>query len=80
MDKIVPDPPLDAFHTSAHRGTLLFTTHPGIPARDALEHVSLLLKGAELNADDISAHLSGLEAEQLWNVIHSMEIGGLAAD
>ncbi|MGO1271888.1 hypothetical protein [Pseudomonas helleri] len=46
MDKIVPDPPLDAFHTSAHRGTLLFATHPGIPARDALEHVSLLLKGA----------------------------------
>jgi hypothetical protein len=42
MDKIVPDPPLDAFHTSAHRGTLLFATHPGIPARDALEHVSLL--------------------------------------
>lgn len=37
-------------------------------------HVSLLLKGAELNADDISAHLSGLEAEQWWSVIHSMEM------
>ena len=33
MDKIVPDPPLDAFHTSAHRGTLLFATHPGHETR-----------------------------------------------
>ena len=80
MDKIVPDPPLDAFYTSAHHGTLLFATHPGIPARDALEHVSLLLKGAELNADDVSAHLSGLEAEQLWNVIHSMEMARALVD
>ncbi|MGE8346850.1 hypothetical protein [Pseudomonas helleri] len=31
MNKIVPDPPLDAFHTSAHRGTLLFATHPVFP-------------------------------------------------
>ncbi|MFJ7882226.1 DUF3077 domain-containing protein [Pseudomonas sp. NPDC096917] len=74
MNKLVPDPPLDAFHTSAHHCTRLYTINPGIPARDALMQVSLLLKGAELNADDISAHLSGLEAEQLWRVIHSMEM------
>lgn len=80
MNKIVPDPPLDAFHTSAHRGTLLFTTHPGMPARDALEQVSLLLKSAELNADDISAHLSGLESEQLWHVIHNMEMARSLVD
>ena len=72
MNKIVPDPPLDTLHTRAHRGTRLFTIHPGMAARDALAHVSLLLKGAELNADDISGHLSGLEAEQLWHVIHNM--------
>lgn len=80
MHKIVPDPPLDTLHTlhtlhtCAHRGTRLFTIHPGIAAREALAHVSLLLKGAELNADDISSHLSGLEAEQLWHVIHNMEM------
>ena len=74
MNKLVPDPPLDAFHTSAHHCTRLYNINPGIPARDALMQVSLLLKSAELSADDISAHLSGLEAEQLWRVIHSMEM------
>ena len=74
MNKIVPDPPLDAFQTSPHYCTRLFTINPSIPARDALMQVSLLLKSAELNADEISAHLSGLEAEQLWSVIHGMEM------
>ncbi|MFP3515952.1 DUF3077 domain-containing protein [Pseudomonas sp. SIMBA_077] len=74
MNHLVPAPPLDTFHTSAYPSTRLFNINPGIAARDALMHVSLLLKGAELNADDISAHLSGLGAEQWWSVIHSMEM------
>ena len=32
------------------------------------------LKGAELTADDIHSHLSGYEAEQLWCVIHGVEM------
>ena len=71
MKKIVPDPPL---FTCAHQGTSLFSINPGVPVQDALKHASLLLKGAELTADDIRSHLSGFEAEQLWNVIHSVEM------
>ena len=71
MKKIVPDPPL---YTCAHQGTSLFSINPGVPVQDALKHASLLLKGAELTADDIRFHLSGFEAEQLWNVIHSVEM------
>ena len=71
MKKIVPDPPL---YTCAHQGTSLFSINPGVPVQDALNHASLLLKGAELTADDIRSHLSGFEAEQLWNVIHSVEM------
>ncbi|UXL38052.1 DUF3077 domain-containing protein [Pseudomonas fragi] len=71
MKKIVPDPPL---YTCAHQGTSLFSINPGVPVQDALKHASLLLKGAELTADDIRSHLSGFEAEQLWNVIHSVEM------
>ena len=71
MKKIVPDPPL---FTCTHQGTSLFSINPGVPVQDALKHASLLLKGAELTADDIRSHLSGFEAEQLWNVIHSVEM------
>ena len=71
MKKIVPDPPL---YTCAHQGTSLISINPGVPVQDALKHASLLLKGAELTADDIRSHLSGFEAEQLWNVIHSVEM------
>ena len=42
--------------------------------QEALKHASLLLKGAELTADDIRSHLSGFEAEQLWCVIHGVEL------
>ena len=42
--------------------------------QEALKHASLWLKGAELNADDIRSHLSGFEAEQLWSVIHGVEL------
>ena len=42
--------------------------------QEALKHASLLLKGAELTADDIHSHLSGYEAEQLWCVIHGVEM------
>ena len=71
MKKIVPDPPL---FTCAHQGSSLFAINPGVPVQDALKHASLLLKGAELTADDIRSHLSGFEAEQLWCVIHGVEL------
>ena len=71
MNKIVPDPPL---LTCAHKGTALFSTNPGITLQDALTHASLLLKGAELTADDIRSHLNGYDAEQLWSVIHGVEM------
>ena len=71
MKKIVLDPPL---FTCAHEGTSLFSINPGVPLQDALKHASLLLKGAELTADDIRSHLSGYEAEQLWCVIHGIEM------
>ena len=71
MKKIVPDSPL---FTCAHQGTSLFSINPGVPLQDALKHASLLLKGAELTADDIRSHLSGYEAEQLWCVIHGIEM------
>ena len=71
MKKIVPDPPLS---TTAHQGTSLFSINPGVPMQEALKHASLLLKGAELTADDIRSHLSGYEAEQLWCVIHGIEM------
>lgn len=71
MKKIVPDSPL---FTCAHEGTSLFSINPGVPLQDALKHASLLLKGAELTADDIRSHLSGYEAEQLWCVIHGIEM------
>ena len=71
MKKIVPGPPL---FTCAHQGTSLFAINPGVPVQDALKHASLLLKGAELTADDIRSHLSGFEAEQLWCVIHGVEL------
>ena len=71
MNKIVPDPPL---HTRAHKGTVLFSTNPGISLQTALTHASLLLKGAELTADDIRSHLNGYDAEQLWSVIHGVEM------
>ncbi len=71
MKKIVPDPPL---FTCAHQGTSLFAINPGVPVQDALKHASLLLKGAEMIADDIRSHLSGFEAEQLWCVIHGVEL------
>ncbi len=71
MKKIVPDSPL---FTCADEGTSLFSINPGVPLQDALKHASLLLKGAELTADDIRSHLSGYEAEQLWCVIHGIEM------
>ncbi|MCF6762156.1 DUF3077 domain-containing protein [Pseudomonas fragi] len=71
MKKIVPDPLLS---TTAHQGTSLFSINPGVPMQEALKHASLLLKGAELTADDIRSHLSGYEAEQLWCVIHGIEM------
>ena len=71
MKKIVPDPPLS---TTANQGTSLFSINPGVPMQEALKHASLLLKGAELTADDIRSHLSGYEAEQLWCVIHGIEM------
>ena len=71
MKKIVPVPPL---FTCAHQGTSLFAINPGVPVQDALKHASLLLKGAEMTADDIRSHLSGFEAEQLWCVIHGVEL------
>ncbi len=74
MKKIVPDPPLYMLETTAHPGAPLFSINPGINALDALRHVSLLLKGAETTADDIRPHLSGFDAEQLWNVIHGVEM------
>ena len=72
--KIVPDPPLDSFETTAHSGTSLFSINPGINAYAALRDVSLLLKGVENNADDIRPHLTGFDAEQLWRVIHGVEM------
>ena len=74
MNKIVPDPPLDTLKTCAHEGSSLFSINPGINAHAALQQVSLLLKGAETGADDIRPHLSGFEAERLWNVIHGVEL------
>ncbi len=74
MNKIVPDPPLNTLKTCAHQGSSLFGINPGINAHAALQQVSLLLKGAETNADDIRPHLSGFDAEQLWNVIHGVEL------
>ena len=71
MKKIVPVPPL---FTTAHQGSSLFSINPGVPMQEALKHASLLLKGAELTADDIRSHLSGYEAEQLWCVIHGIEM------
>ena len=80
MKKRVPDPPLDTLETSAHEGTSLFSINPGVNAHDALLHVSLLLKGAETTADDIRSHLSGFDAEQLWNVIHGVEMARAVVD
>ena len=74
MKKIVPDPPLETLETTTRQGTALFSINPGINAHTALRQVSLLLKGAETNADDIRPHLSGFDAEQLWNVIHGVEL------
>ena len=74
MSKPVPDPPLDTLKTCAHAGSSLFSINPGINARAALQQVSLLLTGAENGADDIRPHLSGFEAERLWNVIHGVEL------
>ena len=74
MSKIVPDPPLATLETTTRQGTALFSINPGINAHTALRQVSLLLKGAETNADDIRPHLSGFDAEQLWNVIHGVEL------
>ncbi|MCF3194795.1 DUF3077 domain-containing protein [Pseudomonas bubulae] len=71
MKKIVPVPPL---FTTAHQGSSLFSINAGVPMQEALKHASLLLKGAELTADDIRSHLSGYEAEQLWCVIHGIEM------
>ena len=74
MSKIVPDPPLGTLKTCAHEGSSLFSINPGINAHTALRQVSLLLKGAETNADDIRPHLTDFDAEQLWRVIHSVEM------
>ena len=71
MNNPVPDPPL---RTAAHQGTSLFSINPGIPLQEALKQVSLLLKGAELGADDIRPHLSSFAAEQLWGVTHNVEM------
>ena len=77
MKKTVPDPPLS---TKALQGSSLFSVNPGVPVQEALKHASLLLKGAELTADDIHSHLSGYEAEQLWNVIHGIEMARSLVD
>ena len=77
MKKTVPDPPLS---TNAQQGSSLFSVNPGVPVQEALKHASLLLKGAELTADDIHSHLSGYEAEQLWNVIHGIEMARSLVD
>ena len=74
MSKIVPDPPLGTLKTCAHEGSSLFSINPGINAHTALRQVSLLLKGAETNADDIRPHLTDFDAEQFWPVIHSVEM------
>ena len=73
MKTIVPDPPLHSLHTTAHSGSSLFSINPGVTAQEGLQQISLLLKGAELNADDISSRLSRFEAERLWSVIHNVE-------
>ena len=74
MKKIVPDPPLATLETTTRQCTALFSINPGINAHTALRQVSLLLKGAETNADDIRPHLTEFDAEQLWRVIHSVEM------
>ena len=49
-------------------------------AQEALQQVSLLLKGAELNADDICSRLNRFEAERLWSVIHNVEMARAVID
>lgn len=80
MKTIVPDPPLHSLHTTAHSGSSLFSINPGVTAQEALQQISLLLKGAELNADDISSRLNHFEAERLWSVIHNVEMARAVVD
>ena len=80
MKTIVPDPPLHSLHTTAHSGSSLFSINPGVTAQEGLQQVSLLLKGAELNADDISSRLNRFEAERLWSVIHNVEMARAVVD
>lgn len=80
MKTIVSDPPLHSLHTTAHCGSSLFSINPGVTAQEALQQVSLLLEGAELNADDISSHLSRFEAERLWSVVHNVEMARAVVD
>ncbi len=74
MKKKVPDPPHATLETTPRQGTALFSLTPGITAHTAVRHVSLLLKGAETNADDIRPHLTDFAAEQFWPVIHGVEM------
>ena len=80
MKAIALDPLLNSLHTTPHCGSSLFSINPGVTAREALQQISLLLKGAELNADDISSRLNRFEAERLWSVIHNVEMARAVVD
>ncbi|NMY72786.1 hypothetical protein [Pseudomonas sp. WS 5071] len=73
MKAIALDPLLNSLHTTPHCGSSLFSINPGVTAEEALYQLSLLLEGAELNADNTSPHLSRFEAERLWRVAHNVE-------
>ena len=73
-----PTPPFPAHHGPFR--LVLIQHQPGVTAQEALQQVSLLLKGAELNADDISSRLNHFEAERLWSVIHNVEMARAVVD
>lgn len=85
--KIVPDPPLQspalqlldtlAFTTGAGAPgcpSTLFSVHAGVPARDALKHVSILLTSAALHADEINLPENPFETDLFLSMRQSMEV------
>ncbi|WP_397459688.1 hypothetical protein AB3464_13685 [Pseudomonas asplenii] len=91
LDQINSDPPppllLDSLVSTAFDPAAtgsaqqpLFVVQSGITARVALNHVSALLKIAELNGDEIGPRLDGIDRDLFIGVMHSLELSRAVVD
>ena len=51
-----------------------------VRALQALQHVSIMLKGAEEVSDEITVHASGIERGLVWSLVHSVEMSRSLVD